>query len=298
MTSRRNDVRVGATVLLAATIVIVGILWLKNFQIAAKSKTLIVMFPEVGGLQGGDVVQVNGVESGHVGTIGLAGDSVQAVLILEEDAIVGRDAMITIRERGMMGEKFVLIRTQDHAHPLPDRAHVAGRFDAGLAEVMAMSGKTLQDLEGLTSQIHHMLHTGAEGRDLENMVHDMASLTTTLRRATDENRDDMRAAVKSMRSGASQMDVLLRKHGGDMGTALTTATAAAQHMDSLTTQLRDLSASLQAVATEISQGKGMIGQMVYDDSMYTVLSTTVTNASTLVTDMLKHPKKYFRFSLF
>ena len=296
--SRKSDVIVGVTVLLAAAILIVGILWLKNVRVNRKTYTLQVTFPQVGGLAKGDPVQVNGVTAGVVDRLTLAGDSVVAILALDRTAKVGADAHIVIRDQGMMGEKFVLIRTQHTTPSLSDGARVSGYFDAGVAEVMALSGAMIENMQGLTSQIQTLLHSGNDGHDLERIIQNMSTLTTVLRTMAEENRGDLHAAASSMRSSSAQVDRLLRDNGAAVGTTLRTATATATRMDSLTAQLMTLSSSLQKVSDQVSSGRGTIGQMVYDDTMYTTLHTTVRDASTLVQDMLKHPKKYFRFSLF
>ncbi len=298
MASRKSDVIVGVTVLMAAAILIVGILWLKNVRLSRKTYTLQVTFPQVGGLSKGDPVQVNGVTSGLVDHVALAGDSVLAVLALDREAKVGADAQAVIRDQGMMGEKFVLIRTRHTTPALPDGTRISGRFDSGVAEVMALSGAMIENMQGLTAQVQGLLHSGSDGRDLERIIQNMAETTTLMHAMMQENRGDLRAASTSMRSSSAEVDKLLRENGDAVGTTLRTATATATRMDSLTVQLMALSTSLQEVSDQVASGRGTLGQMVYDDSMYTVLHTTVTDASTLVQDMLKHPKKYFRFSLF
>jgi phospholipid/cholesterol/gamma-HCH transport system substrate-binding protein len=298
MASRANDVKVGVAVLLATAVLVVGILWLKNVQVARKTYTVHVTFPEVGGLSDGDPVQVNGVKVGSVKQVTLRGDSVDAELTLDQAARIGRDAHAVIRDQGMMGEKYVLIRSVRVFPPLANGARLTGEFDAGLGEVLAMTGAMLTDLQGLTTQIQHLMHTGAHGRDLEDMVHEMALLTTEMHAMAEENRNDLRATTHTMRSASAQMDELLRAHGHEVGTTLRAATSTAARMDSLTTQLGALSRSLQTVADQVAAGRGTLGHMVYDDSLYTTLNTTVHDASWLVNDMLKHPKKYFKFSLF
>lgn len=298
MASRKSDVIVGITVLLAAAILIVGILWLKNFRVARHTYTLNVAFPQVGGLSKGDPVQVNGVAAGSVDHVELVGDSVLAVLSLDRTARVGGDARVVVRDQGMMGQKFVLIRTQHTTPSLPDGAHLSGYFDAGVGEVMALSGAMIENMQGLTAQIQSLLHSGADGHDLERMIRNMTELTTQMRAMATENRSDLRAVTVNMKSSSAQVDKLLRENGEQVGTTLRTAAATAAHMDSLATQLESLSASLQKVSDQVASGKGTVGQMVYDDSLYTTLNTTIRDASTLVQDMLKHPKKYFKISVF
>lgn len=298
MASRKSDVIVGITVLLAAAVLIVGILWLKNVRVNRRTYTLQVTFPEVGGLSKGDPVQVNGVDAGLVDHVALAGDSVVAVLTLDRQAKVGADARVVIRDQGMMGEKFVLIRTAHTTPALPDGARLHGDFDAGIAEVMALTGAMIQNMQGLTGQIQSLLHSGADGHDLERIIQNMSSLTGEMRAMAQENRGDLRVAASNMKTSTAQVDRLLRENGDAIGHSLRTTTETAAHLDSLTAQLMVLSASLQKVSDQIGSGRGTIGQMVYDDTMYTTLHTTIRDASTLVQDMLKHPKKYFKFSLF
>jgi phospholipid/cholesterol/gamma-HCH transport system substrate-binding protein len=105
--SRRTEIEVGATVLLAVAVLLWGVTWLKEFQIQRSVKVWHVLFPETSGLSGSDDVQVNGIKKGHVDAMHLSGDGVLVDLALSSEVTLTRDSKVTIRNMGLMGEKVI-----------------------------------------------------------------------------------------------------------------------------------------------------------------------------------------------
>ena len=69
MTDRGREVQVGAVFLLALVALIAGVLWFKDFTLGRKNKVVSVDFPTTSGLLKGDLVEVQGVNSGQVSDI-------------------------------------------------------------------------------------------------------------------------------------------------------------------------------------------------------------------------------------
>jgi phospholipid/cholesterol/gamma-HCH transport system substrate-binding protein len=66
-------------------------------------------FPTVAGLKRGDPVEIAGVKVGRVDSLGLADDRARLTLRLEDGVKVQEDAIASVRARGLIGDKFVLI---------------------------------------------------------------------------------------------------------------------------------------------------------------------------------------------
>jgi len=64
--SRKTEIEVGITVLVAIVILIMGVTWLKELSIASKVRIWTVTFPQSGGLAASDEVRVNGIRKGTV----------------------------------------------------------------------------------------------------------------------------------------------------------------------------------------------------------------------------------------
>src|SRR3990167_11459613 len=70
-------------------------------------------FASVAGLKLGDPVEIAGVKVGKVESIGLADDSARLGLRVEDRIKLQEDVIASIRARGLIGDKFVLIRSEE-----------------------------------------------------------------------------------------------------------------------------------------------------------------------------------------
>jgi phospholipid/cholesterol/gamma-HCH transport system substrate-binding protein len=66
-------------------------------------------FPTVAGLKRGDPVEIAGVKVGRVEELGLSDDRARLKLRLEDEVKIQEDAIASVRARGLIGDKFVLI---------------------------------------------------------------------------------------------------------------------------------------------------------------------------------------------
>lgn len=66
-------------------------------------------FPSVAGLKVGDPVEIAGVRVGRVESIGLADDRARLMLRINDSVKLQEDCIASVRSRGLIGDKFVLI---------------------------------------------------------------------------------------------------------------------------------------------------------------------------------------------
>jgi phospholipid/cholesterol/gamma-HCH transport system substrate-binding protein len=66
-------------------------------------------FPSVGGLKSGAAVEIAGVSVGRVQSIGLKDYQARVTLRIDSDVKLQTDAIVSIKTKGLIGEKFVLI---------------------------------------------------------------------------------------------------------------------------------------------------------------------------------------------
>ena len=110
MAYKTSEVVVGLFVLVG--IVCLGYLAIKlgKLEVLGDSGyTLYADFPTVAGLKRGDPVEIAGVRVGRVESLSLADDRARLTLRLEDGVKVQEDAIASVRARGLIGDKFVLI---------------------------------------------------------------------------------------------------------------------------------------------------------------------------------------------
>jgi len=66
-------------------------------------------FPSVGGRKSGAAVEIAGVSVGRVQSIGLKDYQARVTLRIDSDVKLQTDAIVSIKTKGLIGEKFVLI---------------------------------------------------------------------------------------------------------------------------------------------------------------------------------------------
>jgi phospholipid/cholesterol/gamma-HCH transport system substrate-binding protein len=110
MAYKTSEIVVGLFVLLG--IICLGYLAIKLGKLEVLGDSgypLYADFPTVAGLKRGDPVEIAGVKVGRVETMGLAEDRARLKLRVDDGVKVQEDAIASVRARGLIGDKFVLI---------------------------------------------------------------------------------------------------------------------------------------------------------------------------------------------
>jgi phospholipid/cholesterol/gamma-HCH transport system substrate-binding protein len=110
MSYKTSEVVVGLFVLVG--ILCLGYLAIKLGKLEVlgnRGYILYADFPTVAGLKRGDPVEIAGVKVGRVEELGLADDRARLKLRLEDNVKIQEDAIASVRARGLIGDKFVLI---------------------------------------------------------------------------------------------------------------------------------------------------------------------------------------------
>ena len=110
MNHSRTDVIVGVFVL--AGIICLGYLTVRLGKLELFGSGGYVVFADfvsVAGLKLGDPVEIAGVKVGKVESLGLADDRARIALRLEPQVVLQDDVIASVRARGLIGDKFILI---------------------------------------------------------------------------------------------------------------------------------------------------------------------------------------------
>ena len=111
MNHTRSEMIVGLFVLVG--IACLGYLAIKLGKLevfGASGYTVIADFPSVAGLKVGDPVEIAGVKVGRVDAMGLSeGERARLILRLNDGVKLQDDVIASVRARGLIGDKFVLL---------------------------------------------------------------------------------------------------------------------------------------------------------------------------------------------
>lgn len=296
-TSRKNAVQVGIMGLAALVLLLLGVVWIKEYRLGEKKTTYTARFQEVGNLAEGDPVNVRGVRKGAVTDVKLEDQAVRVEMELDRDVILHPDASLRIANIGFMGEKFLALEpgtapgTFDPTKPIP------GRFQSGVPEVISGAGDLLIETTELSSRLNVMLDAidpAIVERTSKNMERASGSLATAL----GDNRQDLRAAILDFKAAAKDLRTIASTNKDQVGTSLRNFDNASRKLSDLADQLSVTAASMQRVVARVESSQGSVGRAIADTTLYTEMRETIRNTNELVKDIRKNPKRYLKIGLF
>ncbi len=296
--SRKTEIQVGVTVLVAIAILLWGIAWLSTLAKANVQRVWHVRFPQAGGLAEGNEAQVNGVRKGVVKSLRLAGDHVVVDLALAKDVELTHDSRVVIRSVSMMGDKVIAVDYRHSGEPWSAKDTIPGDYEKGLPEVMADVGKATGSITTIAAQLDSLASAMYRSGGLLETVDNFMRTSRELAMAVAENRAALKTTMDNFAATSSAAKELVVDRRAELAASLDHFADAAEKLDHLSGKLDSLRATLQSTASKLDRGQGTLGRLVNDERLYSDLSTSVHDLQALIQDVKKNPRKYFKFSVF
>lgn len=295
------DLVVGGSILLSLLILIGGVLWLKDLKVTRKLVNYTVLFPNIGTLQMGDPVTVEGVKKGTVGDIRLKNDSVAVTIKLDKDITLTDSAKITVQNIGLLGERMIGIQlsSQGTPHkPTPKGAkprYIPGYFDPGIGEAMGMVGTVLGDVQVLVADLAEIVDQTVGDTAFVGLFKDILGrldrVTLLAESIIDDNKGDIEQAIANIHQVSVELQQIVERNrdGIDQivqdGSHLTTEALA------ITDGLDSVLVSMRTMLTSIENGEGSLGMLIEDETFFSDLKESIANVDTLVSDVKKNGLK-------
>jgi phospholipid/cholesterol/gamma-HCH transport system substrate-binding protein len=285
---------VGGFILIALFILIAGVMWLKSSTLTRSMVEYSVLFPNIGSLQQGDPVQVNGVRKGVVGPIALNGARVTVVIKVDKDVKITDSSTITVQNIGLMGERTVGIQLSEKGNIIRPSArgkitYIKGNFDSGIAEAMGMLGSVLGDARVLLANVSAIVDSTvgdsaffAAFRHIVGRLDTVSRLAQTLVR---DNKGKIDASISNVKAVTSDMRELLDSNRAQINTIVANGTALSSRAVAIVSTVDTITASLQAMVKKIERGEGSLGALVSDEQFYKDLKKAVADLDALVSDV-------------
>ena len=296
--SRRTEIEVGVTVLVAVGVLLWGVTWLKDFQVQRSVKVWHVMFPQTGGLGPNDDVQINGIKKGTVQAMRLLGDGVMVDLAIASDVTLTRDSRVTIRNLGLMGEKVIGIDLRSTGAPWALEDTIPGGYEKGIPEVMGDVAITIESVTELSGRLAGLIEATDRKGDLTGTLKNMRGASAELEATIQETRASLKASLADFASTAKTTRSLTTDREAQLGQAIDHLASGAEKLDRLSGRLDSLRTVLQSVANKVDHGDGSLGRLINDRRLYTDVSATVDSLKSLIADIKKNPRKYIKLEIF
>ncbi len=333
---RSNEFAVGLAVLAALALVIGGAIWLSETDVNQKKATYAARFRTVGGLGVGGPVTLRGVKVGRVEAIKLVENEwVETEFSIDRSVELPRKPAVISASASLFGEWTANIVPLE---PLPTDPNLRNALiESDQAGGEAWPGATLPDIGQLTAQASRIAGDVADVtqrigqafdstalRNLQQSVKDLATISGRLVKFAHAQTDRMdrvgenvvssadafTGAAKTFRNAVARLDTAtsdnqLQDILNNSRSSSADIRLAAADLRSVMAAARANQASLvrvllaaDSLMTKLQAGRGTIGMLASDSTLYHETTKTVIQFRELLTDIQANPKKYLKISVF
>ena len=295
MNRRFNEMQVGIFTVVALIILIAGMMWFKNMSLTTGQVMYQADFPEVAGLREGDKVQVRGIRMGEVSDLAMLPGAVRVSFLLKEGAPLKDDAVITLGEKGIVGEVVIEIDPGVGAD-VPEGHIFQGRTAGTIASMTDAAGDALVEMRELTVKVTELVdEVRQQGKVTETLVQANETLDK-VDNMVEENHQSIRVILQNLRVTSDHLRALAES--GQIEQTLADASSAAASADSMMITMEESGRRLNSILAKIDEGEGTAALLLNDPSLYTTADSTMTSLKRLLDEMRRNPKKYFKVKVF
>lgn len=189
-----------------------------------------------------------------------------------------------------------------------------------LAIVNANDGQQAQPGDKLASEVQPGLITSLKNNftgissDLDSTIRSADTLFVNLNKVIKDTSDEslqatiaeLNTTLKSFKRLAISLESVVSTNESKINATLESFTKTSENITALTNDIKDVElsktistldntlSSMNALLSDIQQGKGSMGKLMNDESLYNNLEGATKEMEELLRDIKLHPKRYFR----
>jgi len=254
---RALELKVGIFLLIGFLILIYMSLRVSKLE-RIQGEHYFALFPTVSGLTKGAPVEVAGVVVGRVEKIELEGKMAKVRFVISKEVALFEDAKATLRTHGALGDKFIEIDpgTSEKEPLKPGEVILSTYVTPDLDQLFLSLQKTAQGFADMGEALRELMGEKETRDALKELVVNLRDSSREFKGFLANNRARLDNTISNLESFSKGLNPLLEK--------------ASSGLDKMQSTL----SSLEEVSQNIKEGKGTLGKLISDESLYKDLKDT------------------------
>ena len=303
-----KELKIGLVAVATIIALVFGVNYLKGINILNDNRNFYAVYENIGGLQVGSPVMVNGYQVGMVSDIDLLIEKDQNLLItinIEREFPIASNSICRIVNQDLMGTKAISLELGDSENKLALGDTLTSGIEGTLqdevnAQILPLKLKA-EELIGSVDSVM-MIVTAVLNKDTrENLRNSLQSLDETFALMSktmlkvdsmvDLNDDRIAKVIQNLESISSNLE-------GSNGEIKNILTNFSTLSDSLAkADVAKTLKNVSGIVAKINNGEGSIGLLLKDDKIYANFEKSTRELAALLEDIKKHPSRYVNFSI-
>ena len=299
MNKLSKEIKIGLMVIISIVVLVWGVNYLKGSNLFDNNKTVYAIYQNIGGLQEGSSIVINGFKVGTVKKIFLQDNYTLLVeLNIENNIDIPVNSISKIVNEDIMGSKGIALLLGDSNINIEEGDTLNSDIEGSLKDevnkqVLPLKNKAeelISSIDSVVTVITSVLSKDAREsltKSLESLdytFNTMSQTMTKVNKIVDQNDERISSIVKNLEEKNDEITNIL-KNFSDLSD------------DIAKSNIRDLLASLGEVSKKISNSEGSLGMFINDKDLYLNLEKSSKELETLIKDIKLNPKRYIGFSV-
>jgi phospholipid/cholesterol/gamma-HCH transport system substrate-binding protein len=289
---RRDEVLVGIFVTVAVAVLIIGTIWLTRGGLS-RGYSLYTRFLWGQALKKGQPVLLAGQSVGYVNSVQLKPGYLDVELRIDNDVRIPARSVATVKPVGIFGDVAVALTPPK---PLPNTFYAArdtvpaGPATPDIADIYNRVDSIGESVARLSHAMEVDLVNAGGLRDLRRTLALTASFATELQTIAATQDRNLTATMGEFRSAAHRLASVADSTVIDSTMRNVRATSA--NLARLSAEVDSTNRQIRGLLADVNAGKGSVGMLLKDSTMYSNARNLLGRLDSLVTDFQKNPKKY------
>ncbi len=292
---KNTEYQVGLFTIVTLLILIFGYSWLTEVLESRKYTKLEVSFPNAANVEIGSTVTINGVKKGRVESIQVNPDGVVLILLVELDFGLMEGTQFYILESNLMGEVQVEIIPGNLEKELDTSAIQVGERHYGMTKLIAELSEIVYGLKDIMSTV--------SGDD--NIMNDFQAIVDTSRvvinkfnKVLDSNEAKLSELLENSSKASRQLADFIESNEDKVTDTFALSKQAIEEFNSALAEIRTMTSSVQNLSDKVMNEDNSINRLITEKELYENLIKATSSMDSLLIDIKKNPKRYFKIEVF
>lgn len=297
---RTTEIKVGLVSIIALALLIVGISIGTSYNVSGAKHTIKLRFPHSSGIQVTSPVNINGVKRGAVDKVENNNGSVLITVTVDRIDDLKEDLTARISMQELTGGRKIDIFPGKSQVPYNPDNEILGITSADLAEVVAMIGNLGNNANNLVARLDtisfaltQLLGDGKVVAQLRQTVQMSEKIVANLDLLINNNIQNINQSIKDLRNITSSTKNLITQYEPKIESILNNLDKTVLDSKNLISNAEhtlkgtdELIANFNSLVKDIKDGKGVISEIIYNESLAKKLDSTISSLSEFI-DLIK-----------